>query len=928
MDLETIENTLDFVCKNVDSDRENALKESLKVELFSRQSKNEHALARSLLLSSRIYFRNNKFDSSLEKSLEALTYFSSWDLQNEKAEALDLIARCQYQYGDYAECLKNAFDALNISHDTKNKVLEAICCNTIGNSYHNLYESENALYYFDLALKLKDELNDKKGRSTVLINLGNVYFFKEDYKKADEYYIQALEIREELNDSRGMLICYNNLGNVQIDYYKNFEKGLEYYYKSLEIAKKFNYENHGAEILYLIAEHYFLRDEFDKSLNILKECDEIAVKNNYKPVISNVYQLYSKVYKATKEFEKACKYYDKSLDLITETYKETSNAKIEYLNVRQKVKLAKQESEILDLKNKELKEVNENLLELNVENLHNEILLKGVNSSSQILLSKVNFENAIDSVLKVILDATKTDAVKIYENGINDLRLIFAKKKFERRKKESDFSEDIITYSGNGIQRWHSILSVNKIIKGCVKDFSKIEARFLESRKILSILIIPIFVENNFWGFIEFDDCTNNRVWTNNEENILSNIANSIGNYIGKRKIELDLIIAKQNAEEAAIEKSRFLSTMSHEIRTPMNAVIGYSYLLIQENPLPHQLEYLKPLQFSANHLLALINDILDYSKIEAGKIEFEFIEFDLHETVDGIIKIFALKASENNINLKLIYPDDLQPVLIGDTVRLNQILTNLMSNAIKFTSEGGVTLELIKKSESKESVEVVFNIKDTGIGIPQDKLSSVFESFTQANSDTTRKFGGTGLGLAICKRLVEMLGGEIGIESEVGKGTNFFFNLKFKKGEAKKLKNVNTTENNLKFEPLTGVKILIVEDNPVNAILAAKFLQKWEVQTDKAENGLIAVEKVQQDKFDLILMDLQMPEMNGYEAAAAIRNLDGDYYKKIPIIALSAEVTNEIKKEVLANGMNDSVTKPFNPKDLYSAIKNLLPHK
>jgi len=560
----------------------------------------------------------------------------------------------------------------------------------------------------------------------------------------------------------------------------------------------------------------------------------------------------------------------------------------------------------------------------------NEKLLQGVNSASHIMLSQEDFTIAIDNILTVLLDATSADRVNIWENGVTDYGWICMSQRFSRFKgvEEMMINEPTLqnlSYQKVGFERWYEYLVEGKSIKGCIQNFPDIEKVVMEQYGIKSTLIVPIFSDNHLWGMIGFDDCTENREWTMYEENILSNAAISIGSYITKKRIEQDLIEAKQKAEEATLAKSRFLSTMSHEIRTPMNAVIGYTYLLMQENPKAYQLEYLKPLQFSANHLLALINDILDFSKIEAGKIEFEFIEFDLRETVDSIMKIFALKAGEKKINLDLILPNNLPDLVIGDVVRVDQILTNLISNAVKFTNSGGVTIELENKNESDNKVDILFKVKDTGIGISDDKLDNIFESFTQANSSTTRKYGGTGLGLAISKKLIELMGGGISVSSIVNEGTTFSFNIEFGKSKSPRIKKYYAEDTGIRFESLKGIKVLIVEDNPVNSVLAEKFLKKWDIETDTAENGAVAVERVQEEEFDLILMDLQMPEMNGYEAALTIRGLSGSYYKNVPIVALSAEITAEIKKEVHMYGMNDSITKPFNPSELYHAIKNLL---
>lgn len=385
-----------------------------------------------------------------------------------------------------------------------------------------------------------------------------------------------------------------------------------------------------------------------------------------------------------------------------------------------------------------------------------------------------------------------------------------------------------------------------------------------------------------------------------------------------RKQREADLIKARENAEEASMARQRFLSVMSHEIRTPLNGIIGTANLLSQEDPREDQKEYLETLVFSGNHLLSLINDILDFSKIEANKIEFEQLDFDLKELVSGVIKIFDYKAADKGISLTAELDTQIPMFLKGDTVRLNQILTNLIGNAIKFTEKGEVKVLVKTKNLSESSITCKFEIIDTGIGIPQDKIHSIFDLFSQADTNTTRKFGGTGLGLAITYKLIELQRGKIEVQSEVGVGSNFTFELTFNRS-AKKIEPNSTTVDNLKS--LEGIRVLLVEDNKINQMIATKFLLRWNAVVTLAENGLEALEHVQQQKHDIVLMDLQMPLMDGYEAASQIRKLDGPYFRNIPIIALTASALIEVKEGITRAGMNDIVSKPFIPDELNNKI-------
>ncbi|OIN57832.1 ATP-binding protein [Arsenicibacter rosenii] len=383
-----------------------------------------------------------------------------------------------------------------------------------------------------------------------------------------------------------------------------------------------------------------------------------------------------------------------------------------------------------------------------------------------------------------------------------------------------------------------------------------------------------------------------------------------------RKKIEIELRAAKEEAEKATQAKSDFLSMMSHEIRTPLNGIVGMTYLMAQEEVPPNIAENLKTLQFSIEHLHALINDILDFSKIEAGKVELEATSFDLKQLVSNIKQAHQLKAAENGDRIRLMVDDDIPESVIGDSLRISQVLSNLVSNAIKFTHDGTITIELSLQKQTATHAEVYISVKDTGIGIAPEKHQSIFEMFTQANSATTRKFGGTGLGLVITRRLLEMHGSSIHLESEEGKGAKFYFTINFSIG-AKQEQPTLVRRDLLDDHSLKGVKVLLVEDYPFNVEVAVKFLTKWGVDVDVAENGQIGLDKFLANPYDIILMDLQMPVMDGYTATERIRAIN----KTIPIIALTASATFSNHDRAILSGISDYVTKPFNPRDLFQKL-------
>jgi len=398
------------------------------------------------------------------------------------------------------------------------------------------------------------------------------------------------------------------------------------------------------------------------------------------------------------------------------------------------------------------------------------------------------------------------------------------------------------------------------------------------------------------------------------EENVLINIIAYLEKQIQKRKeTEAELIRAKEQAEDGARAKSDFLSVMSHEIRTPLNAIIGIAHLLLQDQLLPNQLENLKALNISAENLLRLINDILDFGKIEEGKIVLAEKNISLQQMAEYIKTAHQIRAAERGNSFNMIIDHALPQFVLGDEVRLGQILHNLISNAVKFTRNGVITLQVSLQKIQDEEATVYFSVTDTGVGIEKEKQVLIFDRFTQASVDIAREFGGSGLGLAIVKRLIALHNSDIYLNSEPGRGATFFFTITFKKGKQEIQQQPSTTGKN----DLSGIKVLLVEDVEFNIMVAKKMITNWNGIVDVAENGAIAINKIRQTEYDIVLMDLQMPVMDGYNATQHIR----DFNDSIPIIALTASASVDILKRTRDFGMNDYLAKPFKPMELYEMI-------
>lgn len=370
-----------------------------------------------------------------------------------------------------------------------------------------------------------------------------------------------------------------------------------------------------------------------------------------------------------------------------------------------------------------------------------------------------------------------------------------------------------------------------------------------------------------------------------------------------------ELIIAKEKAEEATRAKSMFLANMSHEIRSPMNGILGLSRLMKHETENSEHHDMLNIVTTSGEHLLQIINDILDFSKIEAGQIDLESIDFDIRELCDTIYQLLNFRAIEKGINLTIDIDKNIPKVLIGDSFRLNQIIMNLTSNAVKFTLKGDVLVSIKLLEKNKEWISILFSVKDTGIGIPEKAQRTLFQEFTQSDSSITRQYGGTGLGLAISKNLTNLMGGKIKLQSKQDVGSEFMFELKFKYKEQK----ISTMSNNNKGLP-EDTTILVAEDNPINQKVAVLTLRQLGLTCDVAKNGLEALEMYKENRYNIILMDMQMPVLDGLSASQKIRSFENNENIETStyIIALTANASSEDKQQCIDAGMNNFISKPF----------------
>lgn len=451
-----------------------------------------------------------------------------------------------------------------------------------------------------------------------------------------------------------------------------------------------------------------------------------------------------------------------------------------------------------------------------------------------------------------------------------------------------------------------------------IAEVSPMESQLIKIHQFLSVAYEkigdPISALDHFKKYYELD-----KQLTSDEINLKTKALHI--------KYDLEELQKQKDIAELSDKlKEQFLANVSHEIRTPMNGVLGMAHLLSKTHPTQEQLEYIDAIKVSANNLMVIINDILDFSKINAGKIEFSENEFDLRELVKGVLQILRIKTEEKRIQLGCTVDYHLQDMLCGDPIRLNQILTNLMANAVKFTEKGKVNLD-IKLLEVNESVcKIRFKVTDTGIGIPENKLQSIFDSFEQAENNK-RRYEGTGLGLTIVKQLVELQGGTISVKSRVNEGSEFTVEMTFRIGKIQSAPKSISSKEHQPLQDFSSVRVLVVEDNYVNQLLVKNMLKNFGfVNYDSAENGRTALAKLREGVYDIILMDIQMPEMDGYEITREIRTRLSKEIRNVPVIAITADASEKEKAKAREAGMNDYVVKPYTSEELYASLIKFIP--
>lgn len=707
--------------------------------------------------------------------------------------------------------------------------------------------------------------------------------------------------QEEISDINDSIQLLLNEAEISVNVL-DFEKALNQLNQALELAKQINDQKYIALSSSILAQLYYIRHDNERAITELQRAIAIQREIDDSAGLAYSYLNYAKVFNALDDYDRAFKY----LNLAEDFYAEQENP--EYLGI---VNLNRGITTInaggnLDTALAQLKKAEEDLG--SSDNAYEKSRLHYYKSRA--LLSRGDFEEGEKEAQKSLAISEEYNfgsmimsnnrmLSQIYEAiGRPQESLEYLKTSNHVRDSIFDINREALALDAN---TRYNVDAMRTNLKELTRQNAEQE-KSLKVNKLTTILSVALITILSLLTL---------SLYKNN------NLRARANDLLQKKNDELT--IAKENAEKASLAKAQFLSTITHELRTPLYAVTGLTHLLLEESPTENQKEHLNSLKFSGEYLLSLINNILDLNKLEARKVEILETSFNLEKRISDVLVALKNSADDKKTQLHFNFDPNIPKKLKGDPLKISQILINLIGNSIKFTENGDIWINVSRVNQVGQQVFLHFEIKDNGEGITKEKQTSIFENFTQGSMQINRKFGGTGLGLSIVKNLLNLMNSEIHLDSELGKGSTFSFDLKF---EAFEQPVVANTPLGKKAAALTndimhGKKILIVEDNKINQMITRKILEKHQVKCDVADNGTIAIDKVKSNHFDLILMDIHMPGISGIEATIEIRKFD----EHIPIVALTAVTLDENLDEFYLNGFTDIIPKPYKTEEFFQKI-------
>jgi len=920
-----------------------------------------------LITLSKKYWHTNP-DKSIEYSNEALSIAENANDGEKKARAYNRIGNGYYFKSEYEKAISYYEKSLKLSDEIDYYKGIARASNNMGLIYQMLGDFEKGIEYYYISLKNENIIGDKFGITNSYNNLANVYYRLEDYNKALDLYFKNLKVFIELDAKRGILNCYTNIGSVYSetgDYdkaeeflikaynlsveienvdlqaanlnnlgkvyskRKEYKKALNYYFKALKIIKDIDDKWSFANTMQNIGLIYFDQGKLNSALNSFRKALSVSKEYGLKSLTMLLYNDISEYYEKVGDFRNALKYHKLYFKVNDSIYNEETRSKIaeienkyQFQHKEQQLKLYEKENEVQSLQIKTQRYIIYSVASFSILILVLVILFyyrSHINKKARLILEdkntkiteqKILLEKAI-SELRESEEKQKSlisnilDGIFIIQNG----RLLYV----------NDAAEHISGYSFDDLQE----LQFQDLIHPDDKELvTSSHRKRLRGEKVPNSYQFRLIHKN---GNIVNVLISAGTISYHGQKAILGTLKD-ISN---QKKYEDALIREKEQAEQATQSKSMFLAGMSHEIRNHLNSIIGIADVLKETELTDEQMEYLNIIDVSGNNLLNIINEILDFSKIEAGQVTLENEEFSISKVVKDVISLHEINAKKANLYLKADISKDINDNIIGDPVRVSQVLINLVSNALKFTDNGGITIKIISDpkanfNKSKNEIALKFMVIDTGIGISKDSQTKLFKPFSQTHAAVERKKGGTGLGLVISMHLVDMMQGKIGITSEVGKGSTFWFTAKFKISGRK----IVLDKSEAKTAHTKGkIRILLVEDNVLNQHLTMSILTKNGYKTDVAENGKVGLDLYKKNIYDVVLMDIQMPVMDGIEATRMIRKFEKSVSgkgRRSKIVAVTAHTKDGEKQQLFEAGMDLYLSKPFKASDLIGLIKKI----
>jgi len=904
---------------------------------------------------------------SIEYAKNALSLSDSLQSDIKKTRALNRIGNGFYFMEEYRIALDYYDQSLELSEKIEYPTGIATASNNIGLIYNVLGDYDMALDYYYKSLEIEKNIKDDKGIANTSINLGNIYYYLGNFKKARELFKEALKLYTISNDQKGLFDAYNNLGSTfseegQLDsaqhYYQKslklsfqlndpdlktsalnnlgtvyfnsgeYDLAIEYYKESLILSRKIEDQWSEANTLRNLGGVYLEKKNYSSASNKFKEAMKIAQEIDATRLVMDLYGDLSEYYKKIGSYKKALEFKEKYSQLNDSIFNEETTKQISNLEAKYIFRTKDQQLELITKENE-------------VKNLRirtQQYIIYIIASLSLLILALVfvyYYRSHINKKARMMLEDKNvriTEQKILLEKTIDELKDSEAKYKslvdsvqdglFILQQEKLIYANDAFCHI-LGYDNYSEIFELNPEQIVAAEDYPKIYKNY---QNRLAGKYVPTSYEfkmiHKSGKHIDINICAGMTRFHGKPA-----LIGTIKDITSQKEYEQQLIREKEKAEQATDSKSMFLAGMSHEIRNHMNSIIGITDVMSDSELNQEQKEYVEVIKTSGNNLLNIINEILDFSKIEARQVFLESEEFDLKKLIREVITLHEPKARKVGLKLNSHIDPSIPEQIIGDQTRLSQVLINLVSNAIKFTPKGEIDVRVLHHSVNagQNHKEIKFEVTDTGIGISKESQEKLFKAFSQTHSSVLMEKGGSGLGLAISKQLVELMGGEIGVESEPNKGSTFWFTIAtsgMKENETVKT-SIPLAKNKVSNN---NIHVLVVEDNLLNQRLTTNILLKEGFDVEVADNGEIGLEKYKSNNFDVVLMDIQMPVMDGIRATRLIRQFEAETaHKKAMIIAITAYAKEGEKQRLFDAGMDFYLNKPYKPAELLKIISTVV---